>query len=77
MSIMSREVEVPFAPFVVTVLSGLVVIMACLISIDSTPPAACICGTARNGAELLAGHLPGCPSGPSTRYQEFRTRAPQ
>ena len=62
--------EIPFAPFVVFILSASMVITGFCILAQQAPPPACICRDATTAGEL--GHLPGCPAAPPVSYAEFR-----
>ena len=62
--------ELPFAPFVVFVLSASMVITGLCVFAQQAPAPACICRDATCAGEL--GHLPNCPAAPPTSYSEFR-----
>jgi len=66
------SVELPFAPFVVGVLSIASAVIVSLSLLQTAPDPACICQDATTGAEFCRGHLPHCPSFPPDTYAEFR-----
>jgi len=67
---MFREFELPFVPFVVSVLSLSSAVIVSLSLLQTAPDPACICRDATRAGEL--GHLPHCPSFPPDTYAEFR-----
>lgn len=68
---MFKEFELPLLPSLFVIFAVGVMLVG-LVDNASVGQPACSCPDAHNGAEIMAGHLPGCSAGPAESYTAFR-----